>query len=403
MAKGHKICLKNFQTCLQIRELKNIYIQLLDKLNKNSPLALATIVETRGSTPQIPGASALFSSVGLCSGTVGGGGLEADVQKKAIQSLQQGVSFLYKFNLTADISSSEEAICGGEVTILIDASPADHTETFHNISKSLSHRQPGVLATFIGRHSNFQNTDDKVSLTRYWIEIGENFASSFFSEEKFEDIKKSLIENKPNLLKIEEITSLENTQETFTGSVRRSHQSFFQKAWLFLEPIYPLPRLVIAGAGHIGQAVCHLGNLLDFEVTVIDDRPEFANKEKLPDADSMIVEDIGKGMQAIPISSDTYIVIVTRGHKNDADVLRQCINSEAAYIGMIGSARKIELIWKKFLQEGWATSTQWDRIYAPIGIDIQSKTVQEIAVSIAAQLVLVRRQSQNNTRLEKKA
>ncbi len=97
-------------------------------------------------------------------------------------------------------------------------------------------------------------------------------------------------------------------------------------------------------------------------------------------------------MQAIPISSDTYIVLVTRGHRNDADALKQCIDSEAAYIGMIGSARKIGLMRKQFLQEGWATPDQFDGIYAPIGIDILSKTVQEIAVSIAAQLILVRRQ-----------
>ena len=140
--------------------------------------------------------------------------------------------------------------------------------------------------------------------------------------------------------------------------------------------------------------MCHLGSLLDFEVTVIDDRPEFANRERLPDADTIIVDDIGEAMRAVPISDDTYIVIVTRGHEKDADALRQCINSEAAYVGMIGSARKIKLMREKFLEEGWATSAQWNRIHAPIGVEIQSKTVQEIAVSIAAQLVLARRQNQ---------
>jgi len=349
--------------------LRSIYIQILNELRENSRLALATIIETKGSTPQIPGASALFSSEGLCAGTVGGGLLEADAQRKALQSLEQEVSLLYKFSLIADISSAEGAICGGEATILIDARPGDHTEVFQSISKSLDQRQPGVLATFIGICS-----EEKISLTRYWIEIGEDFAvDSEAPYGKFhEEIKNSLIESKPNLLKAKGETSL------------------------FLEPIYPLPHLLIAGAGHIGQAVSHLGSLLDFEVTVIDDRPEFANKEKLPEADSIIVDDIGKAMRAVPISSDTYIVIVTRGHKNDADALRQCIDSQAAYIGMIGSARKIELMREKFLQEGWATPAQFDAIHAPIGIDIQSKTVQEIAVSIAAQLVLVRRQKQSN-------
>jgi xanthine dehydrogenase accessory factor len=355
--------------------LKNIYVRLLDELRKKSLLALATIIETKGSTPQIPGASALFSSGGLCAGTVGGGILEADAQRKAVQSLRQKASILYKFSLTSDISSAEGAICGGEATILMDACPEDHVEVFRSISKSLGQRQSGVLATFIGRYSG-----EKISLARYWIEMGEDSAvGPEMPYAKFhEEIKKSLIENKPDLLRIEETIFSEEVEETL----------------LFLEPIYPLPHLIIAGAGHIGQAVCHLGSLLDFEVTVIDDRPEFASREKLPEADNIIVDDMGKAMQAAPISSDTYIVIVTRGHEKDADALRQCIDSKAAYVGMIGSARKISLMREKFLQEGWATSAQWDSIYAPIGVDIQSKTVQEIAVSIAAQLILMRRRNQ---------
>ncbi|MBM3213165.1 hypothetical protein FJZ33_13155, partial [Candidatus Poribacteria bacterium] len=267
-----------------------------------------------------------------------------------------------------DISSPEEPICGGEAKILIDACPENHAEVFKSIRESLEYRQPGVLATFIQRDS-----DEKVSIKRHWLQIKE---SSVIDSEIpyagfYQEIKRSFKENQPDLLELNEKTSL------------------------FLEPIYPLPHLVIAGAGHIGKAVCHLGSLLDFEVTVIDDRPEYADKEKLPEADNIIVDHIEKGMQAIPKSSDTYIVIVTRGHKNDADALRQCIHSEVAYIGMIGSKRKIKLMQESSLKEGWATPEQWDPVYAPIGIEIQSKTVQEIAVSIAAQLVLMRRQKQN--------
>ena len=267
--------------------MKNIYIQLLDELRKNTPLALATIIGKKGSAPQIPGASAIFSSGGLCTGTVGGGLLEADAQTKALRCLQQGISLLYTFGLTSDISSAEGAICGGEATILMDACPEDHTEIFESISKSLNERHPGVLATFIGRHSNSlfgkENTDDKVSLARYWVEMGEDLAvdPQMPYAEFHEEIKRSLIENKPNLLKVKDSTIFENAGETL----------------LFLEPVYPLPHLIIAGAGHIGQALSHLGSLLDFEVTVIDDRPEFANKERLPDAGNIIVDEIEKAMK----------------------------------------------------------------------------------------------------------
>jgi len=134
---------------------------------------------------------------------------------------------------------------------------------------------------------------------------------------------------------------------------------------------------------------------LNFEVTVMDDRSEFANTENIPDTDYIIVDEIGRAVKNFPLSSDSYLVIVTRGHHHDAEALRECINSDAAYIGMIGSARKIKLMRQKFLDEGWATPSQFDRVHAPIGIKIGSKTVEEIAVSIAAQLVHVRSQIQD--------
>ena len=213
----------------------------------------------------------------------------------------------------------------------------------------------------------------------------------FYQDSRDEDVKDILVsilrrdwrrfqaEKKPKLLKIQEPIFPDKVEETL----------------LFLEPVFPLPQLVIVGAGHIGRALCHLGNLLSFEVHVIDDRVEFANKGELPHADNIIVEDIGKAMKAFPISSDTFIVIVTRGHSHDAEALKECIDSDAAYIGMIGSARKIKIMNDMFLEKGWATQDQLGRVCAPIGIDIRSKTVEEIAVSIAAQLVLVRRESQD--------
>jgi len=355
--------------------MKNIYVHLLDKLREKKPLILATIVATKGSTPQVPGASALFSSEGLLEGTLGGGLLEADAQKKALKTLEKKASLLSEFSLRADIFSGEGAICGGEVKILIDACPEENRDTFQAVSQSLIKRESGILVTFINRIS-----EEKVSLSRRWTERKGKFEADFREHLSLfkKEIKRTFSKGRPSFLKVKKEIFPEKAKEAF----------------LFLEPIFPLPQLVIAGAGHVGQAVTHLGSLLNFEVTVIDDRHEFANKEKLPDADHIIVDEIGNAIQNFPISSDTYLVIVTRGHKYDAAALRQCISSEATYIGMIGSARKIKLMRKKFLEEGWATSRQFDSVYAPIGIDIQSETVEEIAISIAAQLVLVRSQIQ---------
>jgi xanthine dehydrogenase accessory factor len=164
-----------------------------------------------------------------------------------------------------------------------------------------------------------------------------------------------------------------------------------QPAMIYLEPVFPLPRLVIAGAGHIGKAVSHQGRLLGFEVTVIDDREEFANTANLPDADNIIVKDIGAAVKEISKDKNTFIVIVTRGHGHDADALRPCIGSPAAYVGMMGSRVKVAKLHEEFITKGWATEEEWKRIHTPIGLGIGSQTIEEIAVSIAAELVRVRR------------
>ena len=353
--------------------MKNIYIHLFNALKNKQPLALASIIEAKGSTPQKPGASALFSPEGLLEGTLGGGLLEADARKKAIQALKKSDSRLYKFCLNAESSSEEKPICGGEVRILIDADPEKHIDAFQSLSNSLGQRRFGLLATFINRLIG-----EEVTLLRYWIEEKKDLAINLrkhFSCFR-EEIKKALSEGSPRLVKVKDEILPAKAKESF----------------LFLEPVFPFPHLVIAGAGHIGQALAHLGGLLNFEVTLIDDRPEYANKERFPDADHIIVKDFNNALRDFPISLDTYLVIATHEHRHDATVLRQCINSEAAYIGMIGSTRKIELMQKKFLEEGWAAPGQFDRIYAPIGLAINSKTVEEIAISIASQLVLVRSQ-----------
>jgi xanthine dehydrogenase accessory factor len=356
--------------------MKNIYARLLKELNGKKPLTLGTIIETIGSSPQVPGASAIFSSDGLVDGTLGGGILEAQAETEALAALKDQESRLKPYSLSGDITSEEEAICGGEVTILFDIQTQDSVDTLNQMKTSINCRHPGVLATFIESCA-----ERRVVLSRKWIKKSEIFGEK--AEQKgspyYEDIKNAFRAGKPLLLEMKE----------------GEHRDTSEKNLLFLEPLFPQSHLVIVGAGHIGRALAHLGNRLDFEVTVLDDRVEFANSENIPEADHLAVGDIGKIIQDIPKTSDTFVVIVTRGHSHDSDALRECIKSDAGYIGMIGSARKITLMRKKFLEKGWASKEQFDRVFAPVGLEIQSKTVEEIAVSIAAQLVLVRNQIQN--------
>ena len=348
--------------------MKNIYLQIFDKQPVNESMALATITATTGSTPQKPGSSALFGLSGLISGTVGGGILEAKVQQLAREAILLKKSGFYHFSLDNDISQPEEAICGGKASILIDAVLSDHKVVFEQIGKSMMQRVPGILATRVTGSGNNQ-----VSVHRTWIKRGEETSlPPGYSPEVAQSIAKLLMEG-----------NWGDFSEFYLPGPGKDEM-------LFLEPVIPFPRLVIAGAGHIGRALAHLGNLLGFEVMVVDERADYANPDKIPDADQVLAEDIGHAMQSLKKTADTYIVIVTRGHKNDADALRSCIGSGVAYIGMIGSKKKIALMRRNFLEEGWASPDQWDSVYAPIGLDIHSESVQEIAVSIAAQLIAVR-------------
>lgn len=350
--------------------MKNIYLQIPEFNPGSIPLVLATVISTTGSTPQKAGSSALFSSRGLICGTVGGGVLEARVQKIAIEAALKGESGLHHFDLSKDIIFTKEAICGGHVEVLVDASLQNHRALFRQAEELSGKKIPFIMVTFF---SGSAKTSAKIE--RFIITNGE--MSNIPAQHK-------------EIIQAEAYRLLQSSNPYDYCRIDLSPPGEEEKIFVFLESVFPRVQLVIAGAGHIGKVLCHLGKLLDFEVTVIDDRIEFANSENLPDADRILVEEVGKAMQLTDKTSDTYIVIVTRGHNDDADALKQCIGSSSAYIGMIGSRTKIEKMHRSFVQNGWATEEQWASIHAPVGLDILSKSVEEIAISIAAELVLER-------------
>jgi xanthine dehydrogenase accessory factor len=164
-----------------------------------------------------------------------------------------------------------------------------------------------------------------------------------------------------------------------------------ERVEVLVEPLIPKPVLLVVGGGHVGQAVAAQAASLGFEIVLIDDRPGFADPALFPPGVQTRCGDVAREVAAFPVQSDTFIVLVTRGHQHDTAALRACIRRPAAYVGMIGSRRKVPLVRRQFLEEGWATADEFDRVYAPIGLDLGAVTVPEIAASIAAQIVAVRR------------
>jgi len=323
--------------------MKYSFPKIVETLAAGRGLVAATIVEAEGSTPQVPGATAVFSATGLVAGTVGGGLLEARVEAAAGLALGDGKARLLTVRLDADPADLEGAICGGSAKVLVDPGVGGDRAVFERALEGFRKRRPGRLVTEVR-----PGTEGGVAVER-----------------RFEDGPEAG-GGGPRLIK--------------GGEGRLT----------FVEPVTPLPRLVIAGAGHVGRAVARLGAGLDFVVTVIDDRPDFANAAGVPEADEIVVGGIGRSLAERAIGPGDFVVIVTRGHEKDAEALRAVIGRPAAYIGMIGSKTKVGLMRREFLEKGWATAEGWDRVRAPIGLAIGSKTVEEIAVSIAAELVQVR-------------
>ena len=349
--------------------MKHIHRQVLEHLSSGAEAVLATVTRSSGSTPQKPGSSALFGSRGLIAGTVGGGLLEASVQSLAREAMDSGISGQHVFNL--DSSQGEEgAHCGGEATVLIDADPGAFLQVFKDMERTIAGGFAGILGTIV------EMRDDKQAvIRRFWIpgEQGGRIPAGIQP-----DVQDA----------VAEMLGRDTGDDFLEFPLSAGHK--VQERAVFLQRIRPLPRLIIAGAGHVGRAVAHLGRLLEFVITVVDDRKDLASKENIPDADHLVVRDMGQAMREITLTGDTYVVIVTRGHRHDAEVLRPCIGAGAAYVGMIGSRHKVAVMRQEFIDKGWATPEQWDSIHTPIGLEIGSETVQEIAVSIAAQLVMER-------------
>ena len=159
---------------------------------------------------------------------------------------------------------------------------------------------------------------------------------------------------------------------------------------IFIEPILPPAVLYIFGAGHVAQSLYKTARDVGFDVTVIDDRETFANRERFPHASEVIAQDFDQATSALPVSEANYIVIVTRGHRDDMRILRWAVQTKARYVGMIGSKRKTIAIFRELQKEGLPAEL-FERVHAPIGLDIGAITPEEIAVSITAELIAVRR------------
>jgi xanthine dehydrogenase accessory factor len=159
---------------------------------------------------------------------------------------------------------------------------------------------------------------------------------------------------------------------------------------VFVDPIVGAQRLIVAGAGHIAQPLASLGSMLGFHVTVIDDRAAFANRERFPGADQLVVKPFAAAVASLLLDRDCYLVSVTRGHAYDEEVVRAALATDCGFVGMIGSRRRVRAMLERLAERGVAPD-KLEQVHAPLGVDIGAETPEEIAVAIIAEIIRERR------------
>ncbi len=340
--------------------MRNLASQLLQALDGGRSVALCRLVETRGSTPQKPGATMLVFADGSQAGTLGGGCVEAEVKRRALALLSSGTAEVCKFQLDSDYGWDDGLICGGRMQVLIDPiAPTDNRDYFQQLGDLLAHSVPCTEAIV------FDNQRSDLPATAcYLIDANEKLLATRH---------------------VADATDLPTSLSESLRSVCQRPRCYAVSGVAFL-PLLGRFRLVIVGGGHVGKAVAELSVDLDFDVIAIDDRPEYVSEERFPRAEQRLSGSMDQILPALAIDSQTYCLIVTRGHNNDQEALFHLINRGAAYVGMIGSKRKTRLIFENLVAEGMSVDVLAS-VFAPVGIDIGSQTVAEIAISITAELV----------------
>ncbi|GAC1656334.1 MAG: XdhC family protein [Ktedonobacteraceae bacterium] len=360
--------------------MRELFQELIHTLQRGETVAMATIIRRKGSVPREVGAKMLVHRGGSISGTVGGGCGEAEVWCSALNVIDTQRPRTVQIDLTEEISMESQGVCGGIFDVFVQpwhntllADQSSMQDYARAISDALEGEQAIVLVTIVAAAGSWRSSVGQQMLVH---EDGKTVgmlmlpdAPAFLSSQVIQAAQHAITTGKPH---IEKITGSENTW-----------------AELFIEPFLPRPVLLIAGAGHIAAPLAAIAHLMNFSVSVTDDRASFANRERFPAAKNILVGDIEATLRRYPITPRTHIVLVTRAHTHDVQGLRAIIDSPAAYIGMIGSQRRVWAVFKLLHEQGVPTAKLL-RVRAPIGLDLGGTAPEEIALCIMAEIIMLR-------------
>ena len=348
--------------------MKEVIQGAVETLRDGRPCVLATVVRTKGSTPQKAGAMLLVKDDGSGLGTLGGGCVEGDIWFAAKEMLRDGSGPEFKdYYLNEDIAARDGLVCGGTMYFYLE--PLRKLEDFlplgDEILEAYDGGEPVSLATVVNSPHRPERLGAKLLLR------ADGMVSGTLGSETLDE---------PALEVARRIAEIGNTESISTEDGTE----------IFVEGFTTPPTLVMVGGGHVGKATADLAHLLGYRVYIVDDRPEFSNEARFPYAEDTIVIPYDQWSEQLTINVNSFVVVATRGHRYDDMALESALRTRARYIGLLGSRRKTLMIYRRLMEQGISKERIAD-VYAPIGLNIGALTPEEIAVSIMSEVIMVRR------------
>ena len=336
-------------------------------LEAGEPIVVATVIDTRGSTPQKPGAKLLVRRDGSGVGTLGGGCVEGDIWFAASELMRRGGGAQYRdYHLNEDLAAEDGLVCGGTMYFLIDPiyEPQGYLAYAQEIDSAYRGGPSVALASLVKAAGGGTTTGAKLLIREDGTTDG-TLGDPALDDDATARARKLMLHG------------------------RNDYVTAPDGAEYFLEAYTTPPQLVLCGGGHVSKAIAPVAATLGFRIFVTDDREEFANKDRFPEADMVVAKKPEEALAELPINANTFIVVVTRGHRYDNVALEAAAATPASYVGLMGSKRKTILIYEDLIRAGMSLD-RIREIRSPIGLDIHARTPEEIAVSIMAEILMFR-------------
>lgn len=345
------------------------YERMRQLTEDGTPFAVATVVRTQGSTPQVVGAKLIVTADETARpfGTLGGGCVEADAIDAARHVLAGGPASVREYRLTEELAWNTGLVCGGTMWILAErGDSATSVDGRDVLPDAVAASRGGTPVAFVTRLTKGHRT---VSFSgRLLVAADGAIAGLPAGDGAVEDIRRvaleQLAQGTPRLVTVEAGDDL------------------------LIEPVTSRPQLVVAGGGHVSKAIARQARLLDFDVTILEDRPEFADPQRF-DGATVLTGEVPSSIESFAYGPQTYLVIATRGHKLDADCVIAAMKTDVRYVGLLGSRRKTVLV-DDMLREMGINDDRRAAIHAPVGLDLGGRTPAEIALSVLAEITQLR-------------